>query len=166
MYASRTIRSSGEPSLRLAFALLAAGIAAVSVVALAPATPFPAERYPLASIGGEPLTSGFVENIHPDGPEIYARHVYVLNGARSDESYEVFISIWATNTECTGAATFVLPVAVLQTNGTGNGRAGVVHTPEQLDALGIRGLTIGGEVTFLRGGSLAYATGCQVVDLD
>jgi len=136
------------------------------MVALAPAASFPAERYQLTPIGGEPLKSGFVENIHPNGQEIYARHVYVLNGARSDESYEVFISIWPTNTECTGAATFVLPVAVLQTNGTGNGSADVVHTPEQLDALGIRGLTIGGEVTFVRGGSLAYATGCRVVDLD
>lgn len=166
MDTSRKIRSSGGPSLRLAFALLAAGIAAVSMVALAPAASFPAERYQLTPIGGEPLKSGFVENIHPNGQEIYARHVYVLNGARSDESYEVFISIWPTNTACTGAATFVLPVAVLQTNGTGNGSADVVHTPEQLDALGIRGLTIGGEVTFVRGGSLAYATGCRVVDLD
>lgn len=138
----------------------------MSIVALVPAAPFPAQRYPLAPIGGEPLESGFVENIHPNGPQIYARHVYVLNGARSNESYDVFISIWTSNVECSGAPGFVLPVAVLETNVTGNGRADVVHTPEQLDALRIRGLTIGGEVTFVRGGSLAYATGCQVVELD
>jgi hypothetical protein len=166
MHALRRVRSGREPSLRLAFAVLAAVVAAVSVVALAPAAPFPAERYTLVPVGGEPLKSGFVENIHPDGPQIYARHVYVLNGARSDASYQAVISIWTSNVECSGAPTFVLPVAVLQTNGAGNGRADVVHTPEDLEALGIRGLTIGGEVTFLRGGSPAYATGCRVVELD
>jgi hypothetical protein len=166
MSALRRFRSGGEPGLRLAFAALAAGVAAVSIVALASAAPFPAERYPLVPVGGEPLKSGFVENIHPEGSQIYARHVYVLNGARSDESYQAVISIWTSNVACSGAPAIVLPVAVLQTNGVGNGRADVVHTPEQLDALGIRGLTIGGEVTFLRGGSLAYAAGCQVVELD
>ena len=138
----------------------------MSIAALATAAGFPAQRYPLVPVAGEPLESGFVENIHPEGPQVYARHIYVLNGARSNESYDAFISIWTTNVACTGAPTFVLPVAVLQTNGTGNGRADVVHTPEQLDELGIRGLTIGGEVTFRRGGSLAYTTGCHVVELD
>ena len=104
---------------------LAAGVAAASIVALAPAVPFPAQRYLLTPIGGEPLESGFVENIHPNGPQIYARHVYVLNGARSDESYDVFISIWTSNVECSGAPAFVLPVAVLKTNVTGNGHADV-----------------------------------------
>ena len=166
MHALRKVLSGGGPRLRLVLAVLTTGIAAVSIVALAPAAPFPAERYPLVAVGGEPLDSGFVMNIHPNGPQVYARHVYVLNGARSDASYQAVISIWTSNVECSGTPAFVLPVAVLQTNGVGNGRAEVVHTPEDLAGLGIRGLTIGGEVTFLRGGSLAYTAGCRVVELD
>ena len=76
------------------------------------------------------------------------------------------ISIWTSNLTCTGAPLIVIPAAVLVTNTSGNGHASVVHTPEMLAALGIRGLTIGGQVTLLRGSTPAYTTGCRVIQLD
>jgi hypothetical protein len=145
---------------------LGAGAVAAAAAALAPAAPFPAQHFPLLPAAGEPLRDGFVEVIHPEGPEVYARHVYQVNGARSFEAYDVVISIWTTSLACDGQPAFVLPVAVLDTNVSGNGRADVVHDPELLAALGIRGLTIGGEVTLLRAGSPAYSTGCRPVELD
>lgn len=152
-------------------ARLLGGVVAASVVAalgavLATAAPLPAQHFPLAPVAGEPLHDGFAEIIHPDGPEVYARHVYQVNGAGSNETYAVVISIWTTSLECTGNPTFVLPAAELETNGAGNGRAEVVFGPKLVASLGLRGLTIGGDITLRRNESPAFATGCKVVKLD
>jgi hypothetical protein len=155
-----------QPRSRLLRSVVAASVVAAGTAVLATAAPFPAQHFPLTPVAGEPLHDGFAEVIHPEGPEVYARHVYQVNGARSNETYGVVISIWTTSLECTGDPTFVLPVAELATNGSGNGRADVVHGPELLAALGLRGLTIGGDISLLRDGSPAYATGCKVVELD
>ena len=149
-----------------ALAVVAAGVAAASFATLAAGASFPAEHFSLVPVGAEPLQEGFVQVIHPDGPEVYARHVYQLNGARSNQSYEVVISIWTSNLECSDDPQFVLPVAVVDTNASGNGHADVVHDPELLAMLGLRGLTIGGNVTLFHEGSPAYSTGCQVIQLD
>jgi hypothetical protein len=44
----------------------------------------------LHPVGGAPLRSGFVENIHPNGPQVYAHEVYVLNGAQPDTTTRSF----------------------------------------------------------------------------
>jgi hypothetical protein len=151
---------------RRALAVLAAGVVTASFATLAAAASFPAQHFSLMPVGGEPLQEGFVEVIHPEGPQVYARHVYQLNGARSNQSYEVVISIWTSNLECSDDPELVLPVAVVVTNASGNGHADVVHDPELVAALGLRGLTIGGNVTLFHEGSPAYTTGCQVIQLD
>ena len=140
--------------------------ASLATIAAAASTGFAAQHLPLAPLNGEPLSSGFAEVIHPNGPEIYARHEYALNGADENVSYAVEISIWTSNLTCSGAPLVVIPAAVLVTNSSGNGHASVVHTPEQLAALGVRGLTIGGQVTILRDGTPSYTTGCRVIELD
>jgi hypothetical protein len=129
-------------------------------------TSFPAQHFPLDPLDGAPLENGFVEVIHPNGPNVYARHEYHVNGGAPSETYDVAISIWVSNLTCTGAPPIVIPVAVLVTNTSGNGRASAVHTPEDLALLGIRGLTIGGVVTLSRDGTPAYTTGCRVIELD
>ena len=151
---------------RRLLAVLAAGVVTASFAAVAAAASFPAQHFSLAPVSGEPLRHGFVEVIHPNGPQIYARHVYQLNGAGSNRSYDVVISIWTSSLACADAPDFVLPVAVVATNVAGNGQADVVHDPELLDALGRRGLTIGGNVTLLHEGTPAYTTACRVVELD
>jgi hypothetical protein len=117
-------------------------------------------------LGGEPLQQGFVEVIHPNGPQVYTHHVYKLNGARSDQAYQVVISIWTSSLACSGDPQFVLPSAVLVTNASGNGEADAVFDPELVAALGLRNLTIGGNVTLVREGSPAYTIGCQVIQHD
>jgi hypothetical protein len=146
--------------------VLAAGVVTALFATLAAAAPLPAQHFPLRPVSDEPLKEGFVEVIHPDGPEVYARHVYQLNGAGIDQSYDVVISIWTSSLACSDAPEFVLPVAVMVTNASGNGHAGVVHDPELLAALGLRGLTIGGNVTLYHDGAPAYTTGCKVLQLD
>jgi hypothetical protein len=151
---------------RRALAVLAVGVVAAASTTLAGAVPLPAQHFALVPLTDEPLREGFVEVIHPDGPQVYAHHVYQLNGARSHQSYEVVISIWTSNVECDDDPAYVLPAAVVDTNSSGNGEADVVFAPDLLDALGLRGLAIGGNVTVFRGGSPAYTTGCQVIQLD
>ena len=151
---------------RRALALLTVGVVTASAATLAAAAPLPAQHFPLMPLGGEPLHEGFVEVIHPNGPQVYARHEYQLNGGEENQSYDVVISIWTSNLTCLGAPVIVIPAAVLVTNTSGNGHASVVFTPEMVAALGIRGLTIGGQVTLLRDSTPAYTTGCRVIQLD
>jgi hypothetical protein len=146
--------------------LLAACMATMSVATSAAGAPAPAQHFSLVPVGGELLRNGFVEIIHPDGPQVYAHHVYQLNRARSNQSYEVVISIWTSNLACAGDPAFVLPAAVVETNPSGNGEADVVFAPELLDALGLRGLMIGGNITLSHDGWPAYTTGCRVIQLD
>jgi hypothetical protein len=151
---------------RRAIVLLAVVVATASAATPAGAAPFPAQHFPLTPLGDEPLRQGFVQVIHPNGPQVYAHHVYQLNGARSDESYQVVISIWTSDLACSGDPQFVLPAAVLTTNAAGNGQADAKFDPELVATLGLRGLTIGGNVTLFRAGSPAYTNGCQVIQLD
>ena len=153
-------------SWRRALAVLAGGVVIAFFATVAAAAPFPAQHFELTPLGGEPLRNGFVEVIHPDGPQVYAHQVYHLNGARSNQSYEVVISIWTSNVACGGDPAFVLPAAVVDTNAAGSGEADAVFSPELLDALGIRGQTIGGNVTLFREGSPAYTNGCNAIQLD
>jgi hypothetical protein len=151
---------------RRAFAVLAVGVVAASSATPAAAAPSPAQHFAHVPLADEPLRQGFVEVIHPNGPQVYAHQVYQLNGAKTNQSYDVVISIWTSNLECAGSPDFVLPAAVVDTNSSGNGEADVMLAPELLDALGLRGLAIGGSVTRFHAGSPAYTTGCRTIQLD
>jgi hypothetical protein len=121
-------------------------------------------HYALISVEGAPLRSGFVENIHANGPNVYAHENYVLNGAAPNTSYQVVLSVWASNTTCSGDPAAQIPAAVVETSPAGNGKAQHVFTPE--DAAGLRGHTVSGTWVLWAGGSPAYATGCEVITLD
>lgn len=151
---------------RRGLAALAPGLVTAAAATAAAAAPAPAQHFPLVPLGGEPLKEGFVEVIHPNGPQVYARHVYMLNGARSDQSYHVVISIWTSNLACSGSSQYALPAAVVNTNASGNGQGGASFDPELLAALGLRGLTVGGNVSLFREGAPAYTTGCRAIQLD
>ena len=94
---------------RRALALLAVSAVTASAATVAAAAPLAAQHFPLMPLGNEPLQQGFVQVIHPNGPQVYAHHVYQLNGARSDQSYQVVISIWTSDLACSGDPQFVLP---------------------------------------------------------
>jgi hypothetical protein len=60
------------------------------------------QHYDLSPVSGAPLRSGFVENIHANGPNVYAHENYVVNGASANTSYQVVLSIWTSNLTCSG----------------------------------------------------------------
>jgi hypothetical protein len=113
---------------------------------------------------GAPLRSGFVENIHPNGPMVYAHEVYVLNGAQANTSYQVTLLLFPFSTNCSGQPA-AIPTATLSTNGSGNGKAQVFFRPADLDPA-LRGASHGLIWQLTGGGTVVYETNCSSVTLD
>jgi len=143
-------------------AILAVGLFGMVRSASADAV-YHTERVALVPVGEAPLRSGAVVNIHANGPELYAKEVYHLNGAAADTSYQVLLLGYMGNS-CSGVADLVVPTAVLLTNISGNGIASVVFTPEQM--AGMNGLTVRVMWQVWNGATLDYQTGCTEVTLD
>lgn len=74
----------------------------------------------LTPIGGAPLQSGFVNDVHANGPEISAQERYVLVGAMPDTTYSVALHISVGDPTCT-VVSRVRQTSSFTTNGTGNG---------------------------------------------
>jgi hypothetical protein len=127
---------------------------------------YPSQHYDLTPISGAPLQNGFVENIHADGPIVFAHERYVLNGASPDSLYQVVLSIWTSNLTCSGSPTFQLHPAELQTNATGNAEAGHTFSPQDVEQAGLLGHTVSATWQLWTSGSPSYETGCAVVPLD
>jgi hypothetical protein len=124
-----------------------------------------AEHLGLSPVGGAPLRSGFVENIHPNGPNVFAHEIYVLNGAAPDSTYQVTLLIYPFAPNCSNAPA-VVPTAVLQTNTSGNGRADAFLRPSDIPAA-LRNATHGVAWNLVSPtGNVAYRTGCTSVTLD
>lgn len=117
----------------------------------------------LSPVGAAPLRSGFVENIHADGPNVYAHEQYVVNGAEPDTTYQVVLMIFPLDTTCSSSP-IMIPTAVITTNAAGNGSAYHVFTPA--DADGLHGLTVGGMWFLMNGNTAEYTTSCATVHLD
>jgi hypothetical protein len=64
----------------------------------------------LHPVGEAPLQFGFVENIHPNGPQVYAPEVYVLNGADANATYQVVLLLYPFSMSCAGEPV-VIPTA-------------------------------------------------------
>ena len=120
-------------------------------------------HYNLTAVNAAPLRSGFVENIHPNGPNVYAHEQYVLNGATPDTTYQVVLMIFPGDTTCSSMP-ISIPTATIHTNAAGNGVADHVFTPA--DAGGLRGMTVGGMWTISADSSPDYQTGCETIVLD
>ena len=76
----------------LVLALGTVWIAALAVPAAADAV-YHSSHIPFAPIGEAPLRSGFVENIHANGPNVFAHEQYVVNGAEPNTTYDVVLTI-------------------------------------------------------------------------
>jgi hypothetical protein len=142
-------------------------LAAVCLLWVAPARAdsiYHSAHIALAPVAGAALLSGFVENIHGNGPNVYAHEIYQVVGAAPNTTYQVVLSIWTTNTTCSGSPTLQLSTATLTTNQAGNGRADVFFTPA--DADGLRGLTLSARWSLLNGATPTYATDCEILHLD
>jgi hypothetical protein len=115
----------------------------------------------LLPVGPSPLQSGFVENIHANGPNVYAHEIYLLAGAGPETTYIVTLHLFS-DAGCTDEIA-TIPTATFLTNRNGNGVGQAEFTPEQAGSL--RGGTFGIEWT-LTGGTTAYQTACSTVMLD
>ena len=118
-------------------------------------------------VGDQPLKSGFVENIHTNGPQLYAVERYVLNGASPNTEFYIRPLVYLANAGCTDG---LIPFPVensISTNHVGNGTTLVTLPPEA--AAGLAGLTINVRWQLLVGapdGPVAYETDCAVITLD
>jgi hypothetical protein len=148
--------------LLLAAALVMTAVAVAAPLAAADAV-YHSQHIALNPIGGAPLRSGFVENIHADGPQVYAHELYVLNGAEPETTYQVMLLLYPFDPSCASDAV-PIPTASFQTNPAGDGigqfifRPGDVPTALRRATHGIRW-----EVT---SGSSTYSTVCSSVTLD
>jgi hypothetical protein len=115
--------------------------------------------------GSTPLRSGFVENIHVNGPNVFAHEIYVLNGAQPETTYQVALNVFAFDPTCTSNAV-VVPTASITTNVAGNGRADAVLRPSDVPAV-LRNATHGVIWTISNSsGTVIFRSGCEVVPLD
>lgn len=149
--------------------ILAIAVVPMLLAALGPATAmadqiYPSEHIPLMPVGDEPLRSGFVENIHANGPVVFAMERYVLNGASPSTTYDVELDIWIEDTTCATDPDLVLPSVSISTNAAGNAVGRIRFSPS--DAEGLRDTTLGIVWAVSAAGSVAYATGCEDVTLD
>jgi hypothetical protein len=119
------------------------------------------DLYPVA---GSPLRSGFVENIHANGPQVYAVERYVLNGAAPNTTYTVVLNIYPDGSSCAGTPIIVLPTAEFTTNVSGNGTAQAKFTPADAAPLGAMPYNLRWELE--TEGTVAYETDCVTVTLD
>jgi hypothetical protein len=149
-------------------AALTVGLVAVSVL------PSPAARadqvyhsqhIALHRVGDEPLRSGFIENIHANGPTIFAHEIYVLNGAKPTTTYQVTLNIFPLNPSCAGSPGLVVPTAAITTNPAGNGRGDAVFRPSDVPTA-LRHATHGIIWTISDSSGIEFSTGCQVATLD
>ena len=155
--------------MKYAGLLLMAGLV-LTVASLLPAHRAAADKVyhsqhiPLTSANDSPLKKGFVENIHPNGPQIFARERYVLIGATPDTTYQVTLFIYLESPTCVNEPV-VLPTATLETGAAGNGAAQAVIRPAEVPPPA-HDKTHGVRWEVSSGGEVAYETACSVVTLD
>jgi hypothetical protein len=122
------------------------------------------ERLALDPVG-DSSGGGSVVNIHPNGPQVFARELYSLTGANPDESYQIHLRIWPDSLTCDGAPTLDLSTAVIETNVHGNGTAAFVLRPLDVPAF-LRDSRFSINWIAEQGGTTRYATDCTIVALD
>jgi hypothetical protein len=146
--------------MRQILVLAATAVFATAFVSTAAADRvYPTEHLELSGVSGAP-GGGMVVNIHPNGPNVYAHEIYTLRQAVPG-TYQVFLNVFPTSLDCTGAST-AIGTAALTTNASGNGRADVTFTPDDVAAL--RGMTF--SISWAVVGPATYVTTCTVVTLD
>ncbi len=152
---------------RRTLALAASVVACMALAPLAAADRvYHTEHLALNPVGGAPLRSGFVQNIKAEGPQIYARELFVLNGAAPNTTYTVTRQFFVFDPGCDGGGfVFSSPVGTITTNPAGNGRADVVVRPEEVPGF------LAGDHGVLwtvadSSGAVRYQTDCTTVTID
>lgn len=118
----------------------------------------------LMPVGAAPLRSGFVENIHVNGPKIFAIEQYALNGATPNTPYQVTLMLYPFSADCSTGPVPV-PTALLETNRAGNAVARAVFAPEDIPDF-LREATHSARWLVWTGAVVAYDTACVVDAFD
>jgi hypothetical protein len=150
--------------MRFLVLFAAAATALVSAQVASADAVYHSEHMELTPVAGAPLRSGFVQNIHANGPNVYARERYVLNGAAPSAQYEVRLLVHLFDDTCSNAPV-LFGKTPLGTNAVGNGTAQLLIRPEDVPPA-VRNATHGVHWEVWRGGTLAYRTACTSVTLD
>jgi hypothetical protein len=148
----------------LSAAAFAMGAILTPVAATADAT-YHSTHILLSPAPGTSSGSGFVENIHPNGPQVYAHEQYHLQHAVPRTEYTVTLHIYGPDTTCSQAVPVDLEAAVLTTNAVGNASGSHVFTPADAAALP-KGVPLGIIWTISADGGTSYASGCESIVLD
>jgi hypothetical protein len=122
------------------------------------------EHLPFVAVGGAPLHYGFVENVHPNGPQVYAHEMYSLKGALPNTTYQVFLLVHLGDPGCDASTATNFGFTELTTNAAGNGTADR-FIPSVPDAIRNQTHGVRWEVRTI-GGTLVYQTACTNVTLD
>jgi hypothetical protein len=133
------------------------------VPAAAPDGLYQSQHLELQPVDASPLRSGFVENIHANGPNVYGHEIYVLRGAVPNTAYQVTLLLYPFDPTCSTAPVSV-PTAQFLTNAVGNGQADFFFRPADVPPE-VRNATHGIRWT-VASASSSYATACSAVALD
>ncbi len=148
-------------------ATLAAILPVLALLAFAPAATadrfYHSQHIALQPVGDAPLRSGFVENIHANGPNVYGHEIYHVSGAVPNTTYQVTLLLYPFDPSCSTAPVPV-PTTELRTNGAGNGNANAFFRPSDVPAE-LRNATHGIRWTVTSANG-AYETACSAVSLD
>lgn len=142
--------------LSLSIALALAGPAAADSV-------YPSQHIALMPVGEQPLAMGFIENIHTNGPQVFAQERYVLVGASPKTEYAVTIQIYGDPAAKVWMG--AMPTIAFSTNGVGNGVGRFTLPPSGVPEA-FHGLTIYLVWQLATGGTVAYETQASKVVLD
>jgi hypothetical protein len=148
------------------------GLAMAAIVVLMAAAPAAADRAHhttrsvFHTVGGAPLRSGFIANIHANGPNIFAHEVYTLNGAMPTTTFQVVAHVYFDDLSCGGAPNVSLPIGDLTTNRAGNATGDIVLSLEAANALGFRNGTGADRWEILLAGEVVYESDCVLAIAD
>jgi hypothetical protein len=121
---------------------------------------YPSQHIALTPVGDFPLRTGFVQNIHANGPVIFAHENYVLNGAAANTTFDVYLLVHPDSACAYQVAE--LNTASLTTNVAGNGSAQAIIPPEMAP----RDVTLFLLWELRIGDTSAYRTVCSMVTMD
>ncbi len=146
----------------LALALGLVSLLGTAAPALADATQH-SQHLALAPTDDAPLRSGFVENIHAEGPIVYALERYVLVGAVPGATFQVTLEAHPLDPDCSDPVGALIPTATFTTNAAGNGHGAGRFAPEDVADFPTGTHGVDWVVT---DGTHEYRTGCTAVTLD
>lgn len=152
--------------------LLVGLVMVTAIVVLMAAAPVAADqvhhttRSAFHAAGDAPLRSGFIANIHANGPNVFAHEVYALNGAMPDTTFQVVAHVYIDDLSCGGDPYVSLPIGEITTNRAGNATDDIVLSLETANALGFRNGTGADRWEILLDGEVIYASDCTLAIAD